>query len=126
LSQKYNSSLSQRKVFNLHIFDGNWEYFSNLCAVLLSLLFPHQNKIDPVAHPRSSFCRLDTPRNAKQDIQIYTPLSSRIARLDVLDALAIDVAQKKGPQLEAHLQELQAGLASKYHALNDSTVIELI
>jgi len=38
--------------------------------------------------------------NAKQDIQIYTPLSSRIAQLAVLDALAIGVAQKKGPQLE--------------------------
>jgi RpiR family carbohydrate utilization transcriptional regulator len=50
--------------------------------------------------------------NAKQDIQIYTPLSSRIAHLAVLDALAVGVAQKKGPQLEAHLQMLQAGLAT--------------
>lgn len=50
--------------------------------------------------------------NAKEDIQIYTPLSSRIAHLAVLDVLAIGVAQKKGPQLEAHLQQLQAGLAS--------------
>jgi RpiR family carbohydrate utilization transcriptional regulator len=50
--------------------------------------------------------------NAKQDIQIYTPLSSRIAHLAVLDALAIGVAQKKGPQLEAHLKMLQAGLAT--------------
>ena len=41
--------------------------------------------------------------NAKEDIQIYTPLSSRIAHLAVLDVLAIGVAQKKGPQLEAHL-----------------------
>ena len=50
--------------------------------------------------------------NAKQDIQIYTPLSSRIAHLAVLDALAVGVAQKKGPQLEAHLKMLQAGLAT--------------
>tara|TARA_B110000879_G_scaffold188460_1_gene251138 strand:+ start:92 stop:940 length:849 start_codon:yes stop_codon:yes gene_type:complete len=50
--------------------------------------------------------------NAKQDIQIYTPLSSRVAHLAVLDALAVGVAQKKGPQLEAHLQMLQAGLAT--------------
>ena len=50
--------------------------------------------------------------DAKEDIQIYTPLSSRIAHLAVLDVLAIGVAQKKGPQLDAHLQQLQAGLAS--------------
>ena len=50
--------------------------------------------------------------NAEEDIQIYTPLSSRIAHLAVLDVLAIGVAQKKGPQLEEHLQQLQAGLAS--------------
>jgi len=50
--------------------------------------------------------------DATEDIQIYTPLSSRIAHLAVLDVLAIGVAQKKGPQLEAHLQQLQAGLAS--------------
>lgn len=50
--------------------------------------------------------------DAKEDIQIYTPLSSRIAHLVVIDVLAIGVAQKKGPQLQEHLQQLQAGLSS--------------
>lgn len=50
--------------------------------------------------------------DAKEDIQIYTPLSSRIAHLAVIDVLAIGVAQKKGPQLDAHLQKLQSGLLS--------------
>ena len=50
--------------------------------------------------------------DAKEDIQIYTPLSSRIAHLAVIDVLAIGVAQKKGPKLQEHLQQLQAGLAS--------------
>ncbi len=50
--------------------------------------------------------------DATEDIQIYTPLSSRIAHLAVIDVLAIGVAQKKGPQLEEHLQQLQAGLSS--------------
>jgi RpiR family carbohydrate utilization transcriptional regulator len=50
--------------------------------------------------------------NAKEDIQIYAPLSSGIAQLAVLDVLAIGVAQKEGPQLEAHLQKMQASLAS--------------
>ena len=50
--------------------------------------------------------------DAKEDIQIYTPLSSRIAHLAVIDVLAIGVAQKKGPKLQEHLQQLQAGLSS--------------
>jgi RpiR family carbohydrate utilization transcriptional regulator len=50
--------------------------------------------------------------NATEDTQIYTPLSSRIAHLAVIDVLAIGVAQKKGPTLDQHLQQLQAGLSS--------------
>ena len=50
--------------------------------------------------------------NASEEIQMYTPLSSRIAQLAVLDALAIGVAQKKGPQLQVHLRNLQEGLTS--------------
>ena len=50
--------------------------------------------------------------NATEDTQIYTPLSSRIAHLAVIDVLAIGVAQKKGPKLDQHLQQLQAGLSS--------------
>ena len=48
--------------------------------------------------------------DAKEDIQIYTPLSSRIAHLVVIDVLAIGVAQHKGGQLQEHLLELQHGL----------------
>jgi len=62
----------------------------------------------PVARKATIAIEVD----AKEDIQIYTPLSSRIAHLAVIDVLAIGVAQKKGPQLEEHLQQLQAGLAS--------------
>ncbi len=50
--------------------------------------------------------------DVKEDIQIYTPLSSRIAHLAVIDVLAIGVAQQKGPQLEEHLQRLQENLNS--------------
>jgi len=62
----------------------------------------------PVAQNASIAIEVD----AKEDIQIYTPLSSRIAHLAVIDVLAIGVAQKKGPSLEQHLQQLQAGLSS--------------
>jgi len=50
--------------------------------------------------------------DVKEDIQIYTPLSSRIAHLVVTDVLAIGVAQQKGPQLQEHLQRLQEGLSA--------------
>ena len=62
----------------------------------------------PIARSASIAIEVD----AKEDIQIYTPLSSRIAHLAVIDVLAIGVAQKKGPQLQEHLQKLQSGLAS--------------
>ena len=62
----------------------------------------------PIARNASIAIEVD----AKEDIQIYTPLSSRIAHLAVIDVLAIGVAHRKGPQLEEHLQQLQEGLRS--------------
>lgn len=50
--------------------------------------------------------------NVQEDIEIYTPLRSRIAHLVVIDVLAIGVAQKKGPGLKAHLFKLKQGLRS--------------
>lgn len=50
--------------------------------------------------------------DVKEDIQIYTPLSSRIAHLTVIDVLAIGVAQTKGPRLQQHLLNLQEGLSA--------------
>ena len=62
----------------------------------------------PIARSASIAIEVD----AKEDFQIYTPLSSRIAHLAVIDVLAVGVAQKKGPQLQEHLQQLQEGLSS--------------
>jgi len=50
--------------------------------------------------------------DVEEDIEIYTPLSSRIAHLVVIDLLAIGVAQKKGPELQDHLFKLKQGLRS--------------
>ena len=66
----------------------------------------------PSASPVAKGATIAIEVDAKEDIQIYTPLSSRIAHLAVIDVLAIGVAQKKGPKLQEHLQQLQAGLAS--------------
>lgn len=47
-----------------------------------------------------------------EEFEIYTPLSSRIAHLAVIDVLAVGVAQRKGPRLQAHLYRLRAGMQS--------------
>jgi RpiR family carbohydrate utilization transcriptional regulator len=47
-----------------------------------------------------------------EEFEIYTPLSSRIAHLAVIDVLAIGVAQRKGPRLQGHLYRLRAGMQS--------------
>ncbi len=50
--------------------------------------------------------------DVEEDIEIYTPLSSRIAHLVVIDVLAIGVAQRKGEDLQDHLFKLKQGLRS--------------
>jgi len=58
-------------------------------------------------------CKLPLlPIDVEEGIQVYTPLSSRIAHLVIIDVLAIGVAQQKGEKLQAHLQGLQKGLKS--------------
>jgi RpiR family carbohydrate utilization transcriptional regulator len=47
-----------------------------------------------------------------EEFEIYTPLSSRIAHLVVIDVLAVGVAQRKGPRLQGHLYRLRAGMQS--------------
>lgn len=48
--------------------------------------------------------------NAEEEVEIYTPLSSRIAHLVVIDLLAVGVAQRIGPHISEHLQTLHQGL----------------
>ena len=64
----------------------------------------------PSNSPVSAASTIPLPIDAVEDIQLYTPLSSRIAHLVVIDVLAIGVARQKGEQLQTHLQELQEGL----------------
>lgn len=62
----------------------------------------------PVAEQASIAIEVDV----EEDTEIYTPLSSRIAQLVIIDVLAIGVAQRKGPQLQNHLMKLKQGLRS--------------
>ncbi|PCH51861.1 MAG: hypothetical protein COC20_05135 [Cellvibrionales bacterium] len=66
----------------------------------------------PSDSPVAAAATIPITVDVEEDIQIYTPLSSRIAHLVVIDVLAIGVAQQKGPDLQEHLQKLQENLLS--------------
>lgn len=46
-----------------------------------------------------------------EDTEFYTPQSSRIAQLVVIDVLALGISQLAGEQLTEHLKKLKGGLA---------------
>lgn len=48
--------------------------------------------------------------DAEEEVEIYTPLSSRIAHLVVIDLIAVGVAQRIGPHISQHLQALHKSL----------------
>lgn len=64
----------------------------------------------PTGTPVLEASTIPIPIDVVEDIELYTPLSSRIAHLVVIDVLAIGVARQKGEKLQEHLQELQEGL----------------
>ena len=68
--------------------------------------------ICPEGTPVAEMADIPIIVNVQEDIEVYTPLCSRIAHLVVIDVLAIGVAQKKGPDLKAHLFKLKQGLRS--------------
>ncbi|MCO3897258.1 transcriptional regulator, partial [Pseudomonas aeruginosa] len=45
-----------------------------------------------------------------EDTDIYTPLTSRIAHLVVIDVLAMGVAMARGPDLVNHLKSVKRSL----------------
>ena len=66
--------------------------------------------LGPSVSPMTRQSSIPLEVDVEEDIELYTPLSSRIAHLVVIDVLAIGVAQRKGPQLQEHLLKLKKGL----------------
>jgi RpiR family carbohydrate utilization transcriptional regulator len=66
--------------------------------------------ISPSGSPISQESTISVDVNIDEDLDIYTPLLSRIAHLIVIDILAIGVAQLKGEDLHEHLYKLKQGL----------------
>lgn len=66
--------------------------------------------ISPSDTPISELADIAIEVNVEEDTEVYTPLSSRIVHLVVVDVLAIGVAQRRGPALKEHLLKLKRGL----------------
>ena len=55
----------------------------------------------------SSLCNLAIYVNMEEDLESFTPVSSRIAHLVVIDVLATGVARHRKPLLKEHLERLE-------------------
>lgn len=60
--------------------------------------------------PVAEACAIPIHINVEEESEQYTPVSSRIAHLVVIDTLAVGVSQAKGPYITKHLQQLNRGL----------------
>lgn len=61
----------------------------------------------PQGTPLSELCSIPIYVNMEEDLQAFTPVSSRIAHLVVIDVLATGVARNRKPLLKEHMKRLQ-------------------
>jgi len=64
----------------------------------------------PSNSPVSLECEFSINIDVEEEVEIYTPLSSRIAHLAVIDLLAVGIAQKVGPRISKHLKAIDSSL----------------
>lgn len=67
---------------------------------------------DPSA-PLAASASLVFPCHADEDTSVYTPMSSRLAQLTVLDALQVSVALRMGAAAEENLKSAKAALTMR-------------
>ena len=63
----------------------------------------------PQNTPLSKICTIPIHVNMEEDVQAFTPISSRIAHLVVIDVLATGVARHRKPFLKEHVKRLRKG-----------------
>lgn len=66
----------------------------------------------PSQTPLADLATVNLAIDVQEDTDIYTPLSSRIAHLVVIDVLAMGVAMARGPDLVNHLKSVKRSLRS--------------
>ncbi len=62
--------------------------------------------------PLASRCNLVLGVDIGEDTDIYTPMSSRIAQLAIIDVIATSWALRKGPVFSGHLRRVKANLSA--------------
>ena len=66
----------------------------------------------PSETPLAELATINLAIDVQEDTEIYTPLTSRIAHLVVIDVLAMGVAMARGPDLVNHLKSVKRSLRS--------------
>ena len=66
----------------------------------------------PSQTPLADLATVNLAIDVQEDTEIYTPLTSRIAHLVVIDVLAMGVAMARGPDLVNHLKSVKRSLRS--------------
>lgn len=66
----------------------------------------------PSQTPLADLATINLAIDVQEDTDIYTPLTSRIAHLVVIDVLAMGVAMARGPELVNHLKSVKRSLRS--------------
>lgn len=66
----------------------------------------------PSQTPLAELATIHLAIDVQEDTEIYTPLTSRIAHLVVIDVLAMGVAMARGPDLVNHLKSVKRSLRS--------------
>src|SRR5690554_5274510 len=64
----------------------------------------------PSQTPLAELATINLAIDVQEDTEIYTPLTSRIAHLVVIDVLAMGVAMARGPDLVDHLKSVKRSL----------------
>jgi RpiR family carbohydrate utilization transcriptional regulator len=64
----------------------------------------------PGQTPLAELADVNLAIDVQEDTEIYTPLTSRIAHLVVIDVLAMGVAMARGPDLVNHLKSVKRSL----------------
>ena len=69
--------------------------------------------ITPPGSPLSSHCSVALEFTVDEDTDIYTPMTTRLAQLTLIDVLSIGVALRQGPELLTRLERARNSLRDK-------------
>ena len=65
--------------------------------------------------PVATLCEMVLGVESGEDTELYTPMTSRLAQLVVIDVLITRLALRKGPEFALHLRRIKQALAATRH-----------